>query len=212
IPCRGRCTRWRVRRPRHLSRPGDLRRNRDRQASGTWLSSNVFDLYCLASQSPRQAFCSFETCPAAGFAPFHLLESKGALMKITWFGHSAFRLDFAGRAVLIDPFFTGNPGFEGNREKIVEGVSHILLTHGHGDHVGDTVDIAKATGAKVVANFELCMYLAKQGLENFDAMNTGGTTDQGGFTVTLVRADHSSGLVETDVNCPLGSANGIIVK
>ncbi len=133
-------------------------------------------------------------------------------MKITWFGHSAFRLDFAGTAVLIDPFFTGNPGFEGNREKIVEGISHILLTHGHGDHVGDTMEIATATGAKVVANFELCMYLGKQGLENIDSMNTGGTTDQGGFTVTLVRADHSSGLVETDVNCPLGSANGVIVK
>jgi L-ascorbate metabolism protein UlaG (beta-lactamase superfamily) len=56
------------------------------------------------------------------------------------------------------------------------------------------------------------MYLAKQGLEHFDPMNTGGTTGQGGFTVTLVRADHSSGLVEMDVNFPLGSANGIVVK
>lgn len=133
-------------------------------------------------------------------------------MKITWFGHSAFRLDFAGKAVLIDPFFTGNPGFEGNKDEITKGISHILLTHGHGDHVGDTLDIAKATGAKVVTNFELCMYLVKQGLEHFDPMNTGGTTGQGGFTVTLVRADHSSGLVEMDVNFPLGSANGIIVK
>jgi L-ascorbate metabolism protein UlaG (beta-lactamase superfamily) len=133
-------------------------------------------------------------------------------MKITWFGHSAFRLDFADKAVLIDPFFTGNPAFEGDREKIIEGVSHILLTHGHGDHVGDTVEIAKATGAKVVTNFELCMYLAKQGIQNIDPMNTGGTTDQDGFTVTLVRADHSSGLVEMDVNFPLGPANGIIVK
>ena len=96
-------------------------------------------------------------------------------MKITWFGHSAFRLDFAGKAVLFDPFFTGNPAFEGDKAKIAEGVSHILLTHGHGDHVGDTVDIAKATGAKVVTNFELCMYLAKQGVQNFDPMNTGGT-------------------------------------
>jgi L-ascorbate metabolism protein UlaG (beta-lactamase superfamily) len=133
-------------------------------------------------------------------------------MKITWFGHSAFRLDFADKAVLIDPFFTGNPGFEGKREQAIEGVTHILVTHGHGDHVGDTVEIAKATGAKVVTNFELCMYLAKQGVENFDPMNTGGTTEQGGFTATLVRADHSSGLVEMDVNFPLGSANGIIVK
>jgi L-ascorbate metabolism protein UlaG (beta-lactamase superfamily) len=133
-------------------------------------------------------------------------------MKITWFGHSAFRLDFADKVVLLDPFFTGNPAFEGRREQAIEGVTHILVTHGHADHVGDTVEIAKATGTKVVTNFELCMYLAKQGVETFDPMNTGGTTDQGGFTATLVRADHSSGLVEMDVNFPLGSANGFIVK
>ena len=133
-------------------------------------------------------------------------------MKITWFGHSAFRLDFADKVVLIDPFFTGNPGFEGNPDQAAEGVTHILVTHGHGDHIGDTVAIAKKSGAKVVTNFELCMYLAKQGVETFDPMNTGGTTDQGGFTATLVRADHSAGLVEMDVNFPLGSANGFIVK
>jgi L-ascorbate metabolism protein UlaG (beta-lactamase superfamily) len=133
-------------------------------------------------------------------------------MKITWFGHSAFRLDLAGTAVLIDPFFTGNPGFEGDKAKIAEGISHILLTHGHGDHVGDTVEIAKKTGAKVVTNFELCMYLAKQAVENVDPMNTGGTTDQDGFTVTLVRADHSAALVENGVAFPLGSANGVVVK
>jgi L-ascorbate metabolism protein UlaG (beta-lactamase superfamily) len=133
-------------------------------------------------------------------------------MKITWFGHSAFRLDFADKVVLIDPFFTGNPAFDGNRDQAIEGVTHILITHGHGDHVGDAVEISKATGARVVTNFDLCMYLVSQGLENFDPMNTGGTTDQGGFTVTLVRADHSAGLVETGVNFPLGSANGVIVK
>jgi L-ascorbate metabolism protein UlaG (beta-lactamase superfamily) len=133
-------------------------------------------------------------------------------MKITWLGHSAFRLDFGNNVVLIDPFFTGNPAFEGRPEQASEGVTHILITHGHADHIGDAVAISKATGAKVVTNFDLCMYLASQGLENFDPMNTGGTTDQGGFSVTLVRADHSAGLVETGVNFPLGSANGIIVK
>ena len=133
-------------------------------------------------------------------------------MKITWFGHSAFRLDFADKVVLIDPFFTGNPAFEGSPEAARDGVTHILVTHGHGDHVGDTVAIAKATGAKVVTNFDLCMYLASQGVEAFEPMNTGGTVDLGGFTATLVRADHSAGLVEMGVNFPLGSANGIIVK
>ncbi len=133
-------------------------------------------------------------------------------MKITWFGHSAFRLDFADKVVLIDPFFTGNPAWQGDRDKAVEGATHILVTHGHGDHVGDTVELAKSTGATVVTNFDLLMYLAKQGVETFEPMNTGGTVDLGGFTCTMVRADHSAGLVEMDVNYPLGNANGLIVK
>ena len=79
-------------------------------------------------------------------------------MKITWFGHSAFRLDFADKVVLIDPFFTGNPGLRGRpRQGDRRASTHILVTHGHGDHVGDAVEIAKATGAKVVTNFDLCM-------------------------------------------------------
>jgi L-ascorbate metabolism protein UlaG (beta-lactamase superfamily) len=133
-------------------------------------------------------------------------------MKITWFGHSTFRLDFAGKVVLIDPFFTGNPAFDGDRERATEGATHILITHGHGDHIGDAVEIAAATGAKVVTNYDLCMYLASKGLQSFDPMNTGGTTDQDGFTVTLVRADHSAALVENGVAFPLGSANGVVVK
>ena len=128
-------------------------------------------------------------------------------MKITWFGHSAFRLDFAGRAVLIDPFFTGNPAFTGDAEAAAQGVTHILLTHGHSDHVGDSVAIAKKTGAKVVANYEICLWLAAQGVENIDPMNLGGTAPQDGFSVSLVRAEHSS----SDQNIPLGNPGGIVV-
>lgn len=133
-------------------------------------------------------------------------------MRITWYGHSAFRLDFKDKAVLIDPFFTGNPAFESDMAAAEKGVTHILITHGHGDHIGDSIRIAKATGAKVVTNYDLCMWLASKGIENFDPMNTGGTTEQNGFTVTLVRADHSAGLVENGVTFPLGHPNGIIVK
>ena len=133
-------------------------------------------------------------------------------MKITWYGHSAFRLDFADKGVLIDPFFTGNPAFEGDRDAAVRGVTHVLITHGHGDHVGDTLAIAAETGATVVSNYDLLMWLASEGLENFSPMNTGGTVDLGGFTVSLVRADHSAGMVESGVNFPLGNANGVVVK
>ena len=70
-------------------------------------------------------------------------------MQITWYGHSAFRLDFAGHAVLIDPFFTGNPAFVSDKAAASKGVKHIVLTHGHGDHVGDALDIARSNSATV---------------------------------------------------------------
>lgn len=133
-------------------------------------------------------------------------------MQITWFGHSAFRLDFGKHAVLIDPFFTGNPAFVSDRDAAIRGVTHIVLTHGHADHVGDALDIAKKTGAPVITNYDLCMWLAAKGLQKFDPMNTGGTTDQGGFTVTLVRADHSSGDIKDGMPIYLGNPNGAIVK
>lgn len=136
-------------------------------------------------------------------------------MKITWLGHSAFRIETGSAVVLIDPFLKGNPTFEGSGvgwDEAVVGVTHVVVTHGHGDHVGDVVEISKKTGAKVVTNYDLCMWLAKQGVANFDPMNTGGTTDQGDFSVTLVRADHSAALVEMDVGFPLGNANGVVLK
>jgi len=133
-------------------------------------------------------------------------------MKLTWFGHSAFRLDLTGSSLLIDPFCTGNPSFAGEVASVSKGISHIVVTHGHGDHIGDTLAIAEATGATVVTNYDLCMYLASKGLKKFEPMNTGGTVDCGGFSVSLVRADHSAGMVEAGVGFPLGNANGAIVK
>ncbi|MES2712425.1 MAG: metal-dependent hydrolase [Pseudomonadota bacterium] len=133
-------------------------------------------------------------------------------MDITWFGHSAFRLRFADVNVLIDPFLTGNGTFKGDIATETAGTTHILLTHGHSDHVGDTLAIAERTGAKVVTNFEICMYLAKRGLKSFDPMNTGGATDQGSFTVTLTQALHSSAAMdENGVQQDLGLPNGIVV-
>jgi len=133
-------------------------------------------------------------------------------MQITWYGHSAFRLDFAGRAVLIDPFFTGNPAFVSDKAAAIKGVSHIVLTHGHGDHVGDALDIAKSNGATVTTNYDLGMWLMSKGLEKLNPMNTGGTADLGGFTVTLVRADHSSGDITDGMPIYLGNPCGAIIK
>lgn len=133
-------------------------------------------------------------------------------MQITWFGHSAFRLDFKDTAVLIDPFFTGNPAFSSDKAAAVKDVSHIILTHGHSDHVGDTVEIAKANGATVTAIFEICMWLGGKGLEKLNPMNTGGTTRPGNFSVTMVRADHSSGDIQNGTPVYLGNPCGVVVK
>ncbi|NMJ43449.1 metal-dependent hydrolase [Roseomonas sp. JC162] len=133
-------------------------------------------------------------------------------MKITWFGHSAFRLEFGSSVVMIDPFLTGNPTFGGDAEKASAGATHVLLTHGHGDHIGDTVAICKRTGAKLVTNYDLAMYLARQGVEKLDPMNTGGTTDQGEFSVSLTIAFHSSSEIDANgVSQCLGLPNGIVV-
>lgn len=133
-------------------------------------------------------------------------------MKLTWYGHSAFRAEIDGATILIDPFFTGNPVFEGDVAAISQGVSHIVVTHGHGDHVGDTLAIAESTGATVITNYDLAMHLASKGLKSFQPVNTGGTIDLGAFSVTWVRADHSAGMGEAGVSVPLGNANGAILK
>jgi L-ascorbate metabolism protein UlaG (beta-lactamase superfamily) len=133
-------------------------------------------------------------------------------MRVTWYGHSAFRLDFGGKAVLIDPFFTGNPAFVSDKAAAIKGVTHVLLTHGHGDHVGDTVDIAKSNGATVTGDYDLLMWLAKKGVEKLNPMNTGGTTELDGFSVSMVRADHSSGSNEGDASVYLGNPHGLIVS
>jgi L-ascorbate metabolism protein UlaG (beta-lactamase superfamily) len=135
-------------------------------------------------------------------------------MKITWLGHSAFRLETAKSTILIDPFFTGNPSFEGNdRKDAVKDVTHILLTHGHADHIGDTAAIAKETGAVVLCNYDLGMWLGHhQGVEKLELGNTGGTISLDGFSATFVNAFHSSAQITTDgVSHSLGSANGLML-
>jgi L-ascorbate metabolism protein UlaG (beta-lactamase superfamily) len=135
-------------------------------------------------------------------------------MKITWFGHSTFRIESGDAKILIDPFLTGNPSWDKGWEKPSEGITHLLLTHGHNDHIGDSLDILKKTGAMLVANFEICMWLVAQGADDkkINPGNTGGTVDCGGFTTSFVRADHSSSFqTGGGKNVYLGNPLGLVL-
>jgi L-ascorbate metabolism protein UlaG (beta-lactamase superfamily) len=111
-------------------------------------------------------------------------------IKITWLGHSAFALDLEGHPVLIDPFLTGNPLAAADPNDLVAEI--IFLSHAHGDHVGDTVAIAKRTGALVVANFEICNWLNAHGVANTHAGNPGGGWNHGFVHCKFTVAHHSS--------------------
>ncbi len=117
-------------------------------------------------------------------------------MKITWFGHSAFRIAFGDTVILIDPFLSGNPKFDGDAMEAAAGCTHVLLTHGHDDHVGDALEILNATGAQLVGAFEVCMSLVALGVgeDKINPGNHGGTVDCGGFSTSFVNALHSSSL------------------
>ncbi len=135
-------------------------------------------------------------------------------MKLTWYGHSAFAVEAAGKKILIDPFLSGNPSWGKGWEGPAEGATHVLLTHGHNDHVGDAVDILKKTGAMLVANFEICMYLVGKGVDQskINPGNHGGTVDCGGFTTTFVPAWHSSSFAgEGGQNTYLGNPAGLVL-
>lgn len=116
-------------------------------------------------------------------------------MKIIWFGHSCFRIETGSSVVLIDPFLKGNPTFEKSGidwQVPVSGVTHVALTHGHDDHLGDTAEVCKRTGATLFAVFELAMHLSTKGAEKLEPMNTGGTVASKDFDLTFVPAQHSS--------------------
>src|ERR1044072_809786 len=98
-------------------------------------------------------------------------------MNIRFLGHAAFALEHDGKTLLIDPFLTGNPKAAASADDIT--ADAIVLTHGHADHIGDTVDIAKRTGAPVIAIVELANELQEDGVENVSDPNIGGTVDFG---------------------------------
>ena len=132
-------------------------------------------------------------------------------MKIIWLGHSCFRIEIGNSVLLIDPFLKGNPTFEKSGvawEDATRGVTHVALTHGHDDHVGDTAEICSTSGATLFAVFELAAHLNGQGVEKFEPMNTGGTVASQDFELTLTPAHHSS----SSGGIYLGNPCGIVLR
>ena len=138
------------------------------------------------------------------------LNLKG--LKITWLGHATFRLQTpAGKTIIIDPWVMNNPMCPQN-EKTVKKLDVMLVTHGHGDHIGDAVEIAKMHNPKVVGIPELVGWLEKKGVKNTSGMNKGGTQTVGDIKVTMVHADHSCGIQDGDQLVYGGEACGYVVE
>ncbi len=133
-------------------------------------------------------------------------------MKIQWLGHSAFKAELGSAQILFDPWLKGNPKFSGDFEAIVKGATHVLMTHAHNDHFGDTIEILKSTGATLVANYEICSYVSTQFSEAKTCpMNIGGTAKAGPIEVTLTRAHHSSSYTAPDGRIIYGGEPGGII-
>jgi len=131
-------------------------------------------------------------------------------MKLIYYGHSAFMLQTNGTNILVDPFISGNPHTEGVITADQLNPDIILLTHAHGDHFGDTVDIARRSGALVVANAEIAQYLSERHEHgNVRGMNTGGSWSFDWGRVTMTDARHSSSFPDGTYG---GNPNGFVVQ
>ena len=131
-------------------------------------------------------------------------------MKIIWFGHSCFRIETKGSVILLDPFLKGNPSFEKSGvswDVATQNVTHVAVTHGHDDHIGDAAEICAKRNATLFAVYELAIYLSGKGAKKFEPMNTGGTVCSEDFGVTFVDAIHSS----SSNGVYLGNPCGIIL-
>jgi L-ascorbate metabolism protein UlaG (beta-lactamase superfamily) len=135
----------------------------------------------------------------------------GALA-FTWLGHGTFRFRSPeGKRIIVDPWLTTNPACPESARKIGE-LDLMLLTHGHDDHIGDAVKVARETGARVVAPYELSVWLQQKGLQHVTGMNPGGALSVLGMSITMVPACHSSSVVEEGRIVYLGLATGYIIR
>src|ERR1700675_4096394 len=133
-------------------------------------------------------------------------------IKLTWLGHATFLIETPGsQTLLVDPWVMGNPKCPED-QKTLKKVDIMLCTHGHGDHIGDAVEIAKKHNPKVGAIPELGPWREKKGVKQVSSMNKGGTQTVGDIKVTMVHADHSCGITDGDEIVYGGEACGFVIE
>jgi L-ascorbate metabolism protein UlaG (beta-lactamase superfamily) len=140
-------------------------------------------------------------------------EDAMAGVSLTWLGHGSFRFDSpGGKRIYLDPWLTNPKCPEG--EKQPERMDIVAVTHGHGDHVGETVELAKRHSPRIVAIFELANWLEWQGVQGASelGMNKGGTVDVGDVKFTMTHALHSGGLVGDREITYLGEPAGFVIE
>ena len=130
-----------------------------------------------------------------------------------YLGHSTIHCTLpSGEVILIDPWVGQNPWCPPDLKKL-ERIDAMLITHGHSDHIGDAVELAlEHSPKKVVACHEICVWLESQGVENCSGMNLGGSQEVLGARVSMVRADHSTGITVGDGFIEGGVAAGFVVR
>jgi L-ascorbate metabolism protein UlaG (beta-lactamase superfamily) len=132
-------------------------------------------------------------------------------LSITWFGHATFVIGTpGGKRVVFDPWLTGNPRTPPGAR--IEKADVICITHGHADHTGDVIAVARATGAPVVAVFELGNYFRGKGLKDIIDMGVGGTVDVKGLKISMTPAVHTSSIEEDGQQLYVGVATGFVVR
>ena len=129
------------------------------------------------------------------------------MITLTWYGHATWGIEIDETRLLIDPFFEGNPVAEVAPEALE--ADYIIVTHGHGDHVGDTVALAERTGATVIANFEICNWLQDQGVENVHPQHIGGGFHYPFGYLKLTIAMHGSALPDGSYG---GMPAGVMIR
>ena len=139
-----------------------------------------------------------------------MLQTRGN--KLTWLGHSAFRITTpSGKTIIIDPWIQSNPACPDALKKI-DRLDIMLVTHGHFDHIGDAVALGKRLKPQIVAIHETSVWLESKGVRNISGMNKGGTQTVGEIEVTMVDAVHSCGIQDGDQIVYGGEACGYIIR